>query len=332
MSKRIQTIILMLMAVFIAVCIWIGSMVSPLGGGHTSTVQIPKGVTGAEVGRILAEKHVIRSAFGFRLLVRFSRGHLRPGMYDLSSNMSPQSILHKLESGEVSAKWMTFPEGFTVQQIAERLDAGGVGSAEQFEHEALDSGEHFKTKFAHPGESLEGYLFPDTYLIPAGIQEDGVINEMLNSFQEKIAAPLAGDIRASGMSLKEIVTLASLIEREARVHADRPLISAVLRNRIAKGMRLECDATILYALGKHKKRVFYKDLNVDSPYNTYRNAGLPPGPIANPGLDSIKAALHPAKVDYLYYVARPNGTHIFSRTFEEHLHAKKIARRKAASS
>jgi UPF0755 protein len=241
--------------------------------------------------------------------------------------MNSYDMLRMIAEGEVGVKWLTFPEGFTIQQMGDRLQAEGAGSSRKFTQDALYGGGAFHTSFPHPAGSLEGFLFPDTYAVPAGTSEKTVISEMLRSFESKVTKPFATDIAKSGMSLDQIVTLASLIEREAKVPSDRPLISAVLRNRLRKNMRLECDATVLYALGKHKQRVYFKDLEVDSPYNTYRNAGLPPGPIANPGLDSIKAAMHPANVDYLYYVARPDGSHIFSRTFEEHQRAKRDARK-----
>ena len=141
---------------------------------------------------------------------------------------------------------------------------------------------------------------------------------MVLNFSRRFARPKEQEISAGGHSLHEIVTLASLIEREARIPTDRPRIAGVLENRLKKGMKLEIDATVLYALGYHKDRVYYKDLEVDSPYNTYRNVGLPPGPIASPGLASLDAALHPEANDYLYYVAQPNGAHLFARTGAEH--------------
>jgi len=302
----------------------------PVSGRQTVRVVLPKGAGAREMGRILSVNHVIRSPFAFRIMARLTgKGNrLHSGAYDFQPGTGLLDVLRKIETGEVSAKWITFPEGFTIRQMGERLESAGAGSADKFEKKALYDGASFNTNFAQPGQSLEGYLFPDTYLVPLGTSEDGVIREMLESFDTKVVQALKDDIKASGMSLKDVVTLASLIEREARIPKDRPLIAAVLLNRMKKHMRLECDATILYALGKHKNRVLFKDLEIDSPYNTYRNAGLPPGPIANPGLDSIKAALHPAAADYLYYVARSDGSHIFSRTFEEHQHAKVIARRK----
>jgi UPF0755 protein len=295
--------------------------------------MIPNGSSASRVAEILAGEGAVRSALGFKLLARVTgkSASLKPGAYDLDPGAGPRAALNKIARGDVAARWITIPEGYTIRQIGERLQDEKIGSAERFVELAQYGGSSFRTSFRHPGVSLEGYLFPDTYLVPAGATEQSVIQMMLDAFGTKIADSLAGDIARSGMSLHQCMTLASLVEREARIPKDRPLVSAVIRNRLGKGMRLEIDATVLYALGYHKGRVFYRDLDVESPYNTYRNTGLPPGPIANPGLLSIKAALRPARAGYLYYVARPDGSHIFSSTFEQHKQAIKAARRDRAS-
>ena len=303
----------------------------PLGGNATVYVMVPTGSSASSVSRLLAERGAIRSSFGFRLLARVTgkTSQLKPGAYEFSVPMTPMQVLDRIAKGEVSARWVTFPEGFTVRQIADRLAADGLANKEKFLELALYQGSSFRTSFDHPGNSLEGFLFPDTYLIPSRAPEDVIIRDMLKCFERKVAVPYSTDIARSGWTLRDIVTLASLIEREARAPKDRPLISSVLRNRLGKGMRLECDATVLYALGEHKDRVLYRDLEIDSPYNTYLNAGLPPGPIASPGLSCIDAALHPARSDCLFYVARPDGSHIFTRTLEEHNRARQAVRREA---
>lgn len=283
----------------------------PVGGAGSHIVDIPKGASAGRIGRILAGNGIIRSAIGFDVLARYTGNSpkLKPGAYRLSPSMPPGEIMDKIVKGEICAKWVTIPEGFTVRRIAERLAAQGLAN---------------EGRFLDISSGNEGYLFPDTYLIPLGSSEEAIMRQMQDAFDKKVKGYVSS--RHSDMPFDKIVILASLIEREARVPKDRPLVSAVLRNRLRIGMRLECDATVLYALGRHKNRVLYSDLAVDSPYNTYRYAGLPPGPIANPGLDCIKAALDPAKVDFLYYVARPDGSHIFTRTLAEHQHAKAIAR------
>lgn len=323
--RRKKLVIIAPAAVLILLAWWaVRSILMPIGGEGWRIVDIPKGASAGRIGRILAENKVIRSGLGFDLLARITHksSSLKPGAYRLSPSMPPGEIMDKIVKGDICAKWVTIPEGFTVRRIAERLAAQGLVNEGRFLYLA-SNGQSFDAGFAH-GDNLEGYLFPDTYLIPLGSTEEAVIRQMLDCFNKRVVGYMAST--KPDMPLDKVVILASLIEREARVPKDRPLVSAVLRNRLRIGMRLECDATVLYALGRHKSRVLYSDLDVDSPYNTYRYAGLPPGAIANPGLDCIKAALDPAKVDFLYYVAKSDGSHIFTRTLAEHQHAKAIAR------
>jgi len=175
--------------------------------------------------------------------------------------------------------------------------------------------------FAPAGESLEGYLLPETYEFAYGTAAEDLVRRMVEELDRQFVKPNADAIAASKLSLHEIVTLASLVEREAKVAADRAKIAGVLTNRLSRGMKLQCDATVQYALGEHKPRLTFADLKVDSPYNTYLHAGLPPGPIACPGIASLRAALQPERTDALFYVARPDGSHVFTRTYEEHLAA-----------
>ncbi|MHB0999312.1 MAG: endolytic transglycosylase MltG [Armatimonadota bacterium] len=326
--KNKTTLIIVLACAFIL--IWFISLLFlPRGGSEKITVKIPKGSSAGEIGRILQDEGIIRSGFGFKLMAKFSgKGvKMKPGAYILSPSMSPSAVMDKIVRGDASSRWLTIPEGFTIAQIADKVEEEGFGKSGIFRSLARYEGGSFQTAFPSPGDNLEGYLFPDTYLLPTGGTESDIILTMLDCFNKKAYEPFAADIQVSGMGFNDIITLASLIEREARVAEDRPLISAVLHNRLKQRMRLGVDATVLYALGRHKDRVLFKDLEIDSPYNTYRNYGLPPGPIASPGQDSIKAALHPADADYLYYVAKPDGSHIFSRSFEEHKQAIAEARK-----
>ncbi len=309
------------------------SMFAAVGRSGKVMVMIPKGSSASQVAEILAEKGIVRSAVGFKLLARVTGQSccLKPGAYELDPSAGPRAALDKIARGDVSARWITIPEGYTLRQIGERIEAEKSGSADRFVELARNEGRSFDTSFTHPGDNLEGYLYPDTYLVPIGASEESIIKMMLDAFTSKVADPLADEISRSGMSLHDCITLASLVEREARIPKDRRLISAVIHNRLRIGMPLQIDATVLYALGYHKERVLYRDYEIDSPYNTYRNPGLPPGPIASPGLESIKAALHPADVRYLYYVARPDGSHIFTHTFDEHKQAQQRARRERAN-
>jgi UPF0755 protein len=290
------------------------------------TVQLQRGKSVAGIAEALAQSGVIRSALAFQFYVRWhgAGSSLRAGRYTLSGSMSLARIVRILEQGPghdgADRLRVTVPEGFTLAQIADALEAKGVCEAEAFRQFAAKPGgwAAWETGFTLPPNTLEGYLYPDTYNFLPHTAPEEIAREMVLNFSRRFARPKEQDIAATGHSLHEIVTLASLIEREARVAEDRPRIAGVLENRLKKGMKLEIDATVLYALGHHKDRVYYKDLEVDSPYNTYRNVGLPPGPIANPGMASLEAALHPEANDYLYYVAQQNGAHRFSRTLAEH--------------
>ena len=231
----------------------------------------------------------------------------------------PRRLLRRFSQGDVAKIKVTFPEGFTAQKIAARLkDHGVIANEETFLTLVTQNGNTLKASFPPPA-NLEGYLFPDTYSFPIGVTEKEAAQQMLSLFDRLVAQGKAGDIQQSKRSLADIVTVASLIEREAETDQDRPKIAGVIYNRLARNQRLEIDATVQYARKEHKTRLLFRDLDIESPYNTYRHSGLPPGAIACPGMPSIKAALHPESSPYLYYVAGPDGkSHIFARTFAEH--------------
>jgi len=211
------------------------------------------------------------------------------------------------------------PEGLAVRRVAERLVAEGIiRDVGSFIKLAQQPNGRVNLPFPEPPTGLEGYLFPSGYDLQPNTPPERVAQVMVDEFARQFSQPYADEIAHRGRSLHEIVTIASMIEREAEVEKDRPLIAGVIENRLRKGMRLQIDATVLYAMGRHKNRILYRDLRTPSPYNTYLHAGLPPGPIASPGLPSLLAALRPAKHDYLFYVASPDGSHIFSRTEAEH--------------
>lgn len=283
-------------------------------------VFVRQGATLAEVVSDLQARGIIARSGPLALVARITGigTRLKAGGYRLTERMSAYQVLQKIESGKVDLVRVTIPEGFTIEQIAARLATKGVCSDQRFRFLARNPVGSVSLLTWAPQGSLEGFLYPDTYFLPLNQPEEKVLLRLLESFDDAVLKPLKSDFAANSMGLGEIVTLASLVEREARRPEERPLIAGVLMNRLRQGKRLECDATIQYALGEHRKRLFYEDLKIDSPYNTYRFAGLPPGPIANPGLASLKAALHPAPTDCLFYVAKPDGSHVFSRTFEEH--------------
>lgn len=313
--------------------------------GDTSPVRvlIAKGASANEVALILKEKDLIRSTSIFVFTCRMSgeSGKLKPGVYELSRAMSVPEIIRALVKGESLELWVTMPEGLTARQIGDRLAERQLVNGDLFVQKAIDEGFGFQRYAFVPGDNLEGYLFPDTYLVARGTGADAVIEKMLEAFDAKVVTPnrdqLERVIRSRfGLGredfrdgLSRILTLASLVEREARVPADRPLVAAVMWNRLKKNMRLEVDATVTYVPGEsreNKSKVYYSDLRSDSPYNTYRVFGLPPAPICNPGLAAIKAVLEPSQESYLFYVARPDGGHVFTRTLEEHIKARNAIR------
>ncbi len=299
----------------------------PVGaaGGETRSIVIPPGESTWQIGRRLADAGLVRNAWAVTLAARLRRatGRLRHGEYALSPSQSAVEIVDVLARGEVVLHRVTIPEGYTVRQIADLLADTGLVNRERFLTLALHGGHRYPrvTLEDLPGDSLEGYFFPDTYLLTRGPDESAIVERFLDRFDAAIGSDIRAAPRARGLTLHQLLTVASMVEREARVPDERSVIAGVIYNRLARGMRLEIDATVLYALGRHKTTLTSADLDVESPYNTYRHDGLPPGPIANPGLASIAAAAAPADVPFLYYVLKPDGRHHFSRTFREHMQA-----------
>jgi len=291
--------------------------------GSPILIDIPRGATSESIGEALYAAGLVRSARVFAIAARLRGvgGSLQEGEYRLSPAMPLLDIVETLARGDVVLRRVTIPEGFTAGDTVEALVAAGIGTRAGLTDLVTGGAAHFSYPFLRddPKQSLEGYLFPDTYLIPHRLADRDVIGLFLRRFAAVVVP--RWQQTAPERPLREVIIMASLIEREAKVPAERPVIASVLYNRLAQGMRLEVDASVLYALGRHKDVVTFDDLRVDSPYNTYRYAGLPPGPIANPGLAAIAAALTPAQTSYLFYVARADGSHVFSRTFREHLDA-----------
>jgi UPF0755 protein len=211
---------------------------------------------------------------------------------------------------------ITFPEGKNIIEVAQILEMAKIAPAIEVLAAARDP--RLVHALGLPGPTLEGYLFPDTYTFAAGTTPRAAVEVMVRAFERRWKPEWDAQLQKLALSRNDVLTLASIVEKEARKPEERPVIAAVYYNRLKKGMLLQADPTVQYALGRHVKRVLYRDLEIDSPYNTYRKKGLPPGPIASPGLPSIEAALFPASVPYLYFVAAPDGHHEFRTTFAEH--------------
>lgn len=300
--------------------------------GKTIVISVRQGDSGAGIARKLEQEGAIRNArvFSFYARRKGQASKIKPGDYRVRDNDSVQRLLSRLVSGDAEARWVTIPEGKTASQVAELLGEKGFCSEDEFRELTQRKPKHLGVALPVSRVSLEGYLMPDTYKVPTDANEKDIARQMLRNWQDKIFKPNRSLFSKSGLTPDKTVIIASMIEREARVAKDRTLISSVVRNRLKRKMPLQIDATVIYALGRHKSRVTFADLKVDDPYNTYRNPGLPPGPICNPGEASILAALKPAKTPYLYYVARPDGSHVFTRTYKEHQAAiRKIRSRRA---
>ncbi len=319
--RRSASVLILLLLAAISVTagvLYCIQMLAPVTGNKNAKlvlVTIPPGRSARQIGELLARRHLIRRPLSFVLASRMDHlsGEMRAGRYELSPAMPPRQIAARLALGETAGNVVTVPEGYTVRQIARRLAGHGLGDEAGFLALAQTQGRTFHVgAWTPPDDNLEGYLYPDTYTLPKGASARDAVQMMLDEFHQRVITPHGAAVTP------DVVTLASLVEREAEVDSDRPLIAAVYRNRLLKGMRLQCDATVQYGLPAHKSRLFYADLRVDSPYNTYTHKGLPPTPIASPGLPSIEAALHPADADFLYYVAGPGGRHVFSATLAQH--------------
>ncbi len=293
-----------------------------------SSVSIALGDSAASIGRRLEAADAIGSHTRFELLASLLgwESRLEPGDYTFEAGLTTLEILRRIHSGETSPLRVVIPEGLRLEQVTERLAQSNVVNIGEF-RTALDtvSDKPVVGSLATnrpPGTSLEGYLFPSAYSFPLDGSAEDVIRLMLSRFDESLTRQLQGRIDASGRSLHEVLIIASIIEREAVEDSERALVSAVIWNRLGAGMLLQMDSTVQYAVGREgdwwKQELTAADLQVESPYNTYRSAGLPPTPIASPGLASIEAAASPANVPYLFFFAKGDGTHAFAVTFEEH--------------
>lgn len=285
-------------------------------------IVIPKGLSSWRIASFLQEKGLIRQAFTFYLLALFKekQGQLAAGEYLLSPGMTPEEILEILSRGKVILHPVTLPEGITAREVGRLLAGQGLAKSERVM--ALVRDPRFMASLGIEADRLEGYLFPETYYFPRGMKEEEILRTMVKTFTRRFSPAYIERARQLGLSRHQVVTLASLIEKEAQEPSERPLISAVYHNRLKRSMRLQCDPTVIYALGeKFTGNLTRADLAVDSPYNTYLRPGLPPGPIGNPGEASWIAALFPAQTELLYFVSENNGRHYFSTTLEEHTRA-----------
>lgn len=294
----------------------------PVGDGNTKIDYVVKGGAGSiQVAAGLEREGIVRSALTFRIFsyLTLNQNSIKKGTYTLDDSMSLLQVLGRVTGGLTKSIEVTFPEGYNNRQIGDALvEAGFIESRKVFLEAASDK--ELLKRYNIPGFSAEGYLFPETYHIPLGYSPDKIVEMMIEVFLEK-----SSELEGFPVDAKErhrLIILASIVEREAQKKEERALIAGVFHNRMEEEYPLESCATIQYLFEKPKKRLYYKDLEIDSPYNTYHKSGLPPGPISNPGLAAIEATLNPEDTKYKFFVVKGDGFHHFSETFQEHVRAK----------
>jgi UPF0755 protein len=327
--RIIKWVVILLVLAGVSGGVWWSWAVQPYSNQNTpEMIAITAGMTANQVGEELERRHLIRSARAFSILAGLFQADTRlcAGEYLLTAQMSPQEMLQKLVSGpETEIIRLTIPEGYTTDQIVNLLVQKGIGTKEDYTK--VLAADFFDYSFLDgiPQDiyRLDGFLFPDTYFLDQKDTPHEAIDLMLRRFQQELSAEAQAQLQGMNLSIRNWVNLASLVEKEAVQETDRPLIVSVLLNRLERNMPLQVDATIQYILGTPKAKLYNKDLQINSPYNTYLHNGLPPGPIASPGHASLEAVLHPEQTAYLYYLAKPDGYHVFANTFAEHLENQK---------
>jgi UPF0755 protein len=284
-------------------------------------VDIPRGANRDVIGQKLIDAGVIRDEMTFRVAVIVSgrASSLKAGEYRFTEPMHALDVIDKIVRGDVYQRLLTFREGLTIREMSQVFEEKGFGTAADFQKAATNVS--LIADLDPAATDLEGYLFPETYSLPRDTAASALVEQMVAGFKKALTADIRDAAKQDGLDVRELVTLASLVEKETGAPDERPLVAAVYRNRLKVNMGMQADPTVIYALqkaGKYNGNLSRDNLQFDSPYNTYKYAGLPPGPIAAPGKASLQAAARPAAVDYLYFVSRNDGTHVFATTLDEH--------------
>jgi UPF0755 protein len=322
--KRLFVLGLLLAIVAGAGAWWMYAQVIEPHRGYTGPevfVDIPPGSSPAVIGNRLVSAGVVRDGRTFRaaLLISGRSRSLRAGEYRFDTPLHALDVIDKIARGDVYRRLLTFREGLTIAEMARVFEARGFGKADDFVTAAANAG--LIADLDPDARDLEGYLFPETYALPRGTSAAAVVAQMVEAFKNAMTPELRAAATSAGLTVRELVTLASLVEKETGTPEERPLVAAVYANRLKIGMGMQADPTVIYALqkaGTYTGNLRRDDLQFDSPYNTYRYPGLPPGPIAAPGKASLEAAANPADVDYLYFVSKNDGSHVFASTLAEH--------------
>ncbi|KPU44946.1 putative aminodeoxychorismate lyase [Oxobacter pfennigii] len=308
------------------------SIYEPAGASDAPMLEvtIESGSTSQDIIKTLFNEGLIKDKNSLNIFIRLNKlsGKLMAGKYQLSKSMNAAAIVDKIAKGDVirDTVKVTIPEGYEIKDIASVFEKAGLVDKETFMNAAqtVNFDYDFLKDIPERDIKLEGYLFPDTYEFSKNVTAEQIINRMLSRFDEIYDEDMRKKTEELNLTIDKVVNMASIVEREAKVAEERPIVAAVFYNRIKINQKLESCATVQYALGERKENLLYKDLEIDSPYNTYKHSGLPVGPIANPGKASLIAALNPEDVDYLYFVVKDQnaGTHAFSKTYSEFLRNK----------
>ena len=304
----------------VAVCV-VSAACAGQPHGVPTRVIVPRGASFGQAADSLARAGIVGSPRLFRLYGRITGGdrNIKPGTYLLKHGTPWSDIISALNGGHGLVNTVTIPEGYSISQITPLLAKTLRVPADSVSAATGDTA--LLARLDLPNKTLEGYLFPDTYAFPIGTTARQAVREMVYAFERRWRPEWDSSAADLKINRNDLVTMASIVEKEARVPEERPVIAAVYYNRLKKGMLLQADPTVQYALGHHVGRVLYKDLTIESPYNTYVHKGLPPGPVASPGVASLAAAATPANVPYLYFVASRDGHHEFRMTLEQHTDA-----------
>ncbi len=329
-TKKILAVIVLLVVLGLGFArgLWLYLDAPTTDTGETRSVEIPNGTPFNQVATMLEKEGVITGSRKFRWLAWFQgiEKEIKAGDYTFRTGMRPSEVIDMLVEGRYTTITVTIPEGFTVLQIARIFQEKGLGREEVFL--ALSVDPQFIKSLQIKGNSLEGFLFPDTYQFRKGMGEDAILREMVGRFKQVYSDTYRKRAKELGLNQTEVVTLASIIEKETSDPSERYVIGAVFHNRLKKGIPLQSDPTVIYGIKNFNGNLTKEDLQTETPFNTYLIRGLPPQPIANPGEESIKAALYPSPDNYLYFVSKNNGTHHFSATLEEHNRAVDTYQRK----
>lgn len=324
MLRRLAVLVLLLVLAGAGGAWWVRARLSAPYRGFADAerfVDIPVGSSVGRIGTLLADAGIVADSLTFRVAARLSgqERHLQAGEYRFAEAASPYAVVARLAGGDVFTRPVTFREGLTIREMARVFATAGLGAAAEFEAAAREVS--LVADLDPTARTLEGYLFPDTYRLPRGLSPNEIVGTLIARFA-RAWAPLAPVAAAQGLSQREVVTLASIVEKETGLAAERPLVAGVFRNRLRLGMRLESDPTVIYgipAFDGNLRRVHLDD--AANPYNTYQITGLPPGPIASPGEASLRAVLEPADTKALYFVGRGDGSHAFSERYDDHVRA-----------